>query len=240
MKKTFYALNVRALALTLCVALALSFAAGCGDKEPEQRKTFIEILHKNVLDQPGTRILLLTDDEKKALGPYEAHFTVLVDILDRDRAAQEPTNKLQRLANGVLRCNNGEACLKALDELDVALKETGAMLQAGVDKAKADKAALQQPEDLKIVFDQAFERLFASEELALEAHSYLVEISASARSINEFILANPDKVTYKGGNIMILDASIESKVQDMLNTQVEMANKLNDLQRRLNEILNKR
>jgi hypothetical protein len=147
----------RAAMLMLVLALPLS---ACGPSEPQQRQTFIDFLKARIVNIPGIRLPVPTDEERKSWGPYAAHYNVIVDgyhAIDRStRAALEEINSLNagvRLIGSligkrdeVVRVRNGAEGLPST-------------LKRQLEIAGAARAALPpQPDDLKPVYDAAYER----------------------------------------------------------------------------------
>ena len=214
--------------IALCLGM-LALLAACGDNEPEQRKAFIEILQKNVLDQKGGRVILLTADDKKRIGAYEEHFTVLTDAVQSedqlDMDAQ--INKVNQLTNELNRSNDAQKRGQILDEIDAAKAEVRAGIEKLAAGLNARKAALKQPEDLKAVYDQAWEKHFSKpSEIALRILDASDGFMKTVRDLNDFVLANPDKVQYQGADFLILDESVDGELAKLMEAQTIEFNKM--------------
>lgn len=205
----------------LCLGM-LALLAACGDNEPEQRKAFIDILQKNVLNQKGGRVILLTEDDKKRIGKYEEHFTVLTNAMQSedklDMDAQ--INRVNQLTNELNRSNDAQKRGQILDEIDAAKAEVLTGIEKMIAELNAKKVALKQPEDLKVVYDQAWEKHFGKpSEIALSILDASDGFMKTVRDLNDFVLANPDKVQYQGADILILDDSVEGELAKLMEAQ---------------------
>lgn len=146
------------LMIPMFLALALQLTA-CGDKEPDQRKAFIQFLQTTVLPG-GERIPTLTDDQKQQFGPYANDYQVLLTftqqythsvnasllpVLDVINQIRVPQDYLTRRAE--------------LQQSAGALNLLGPQIEGMKKQADNARAALKQPEDLKAVYDQAYDKL---------------------------------------------------------------------------------
>ena len=206
----------------LCLGM-LALLAACGDNEPEQRKAFIDIIQKNVLDQKGGRIILLTADDKKRIGKYEEHFTVLTDAVQSEGKLNMDAqiNKVNQLTNDLNRSNDAQKRGQILDEIDAAKADVRSDIETLVAELSTKKEALKQPEDLKAVYDQAWEKHFSKpSEIALRILDASDGFMKTVRDLNDFVLANPDKVQYQGSDILILDDSVEGDLARLMEAQM--------------------
>ena len=62
----------RVLAATVVTALV-----GCGDQAADQRKAFTAFLQTRIIDKPGIHVPQLSEDERKAFGPYVADYAII-------------------------------------------------------------------------------------------------------------------------------------------------------------------
>ena len=220
--------SARILARNVLVCLSLLvLLAACGDNEPEQRKAFIDILQKNVLDQKGGRVLLLTEDNRKALGPYAAQFDFFTDAVQASEKldVNDQVNKIQKLTNDLNRTDDAEKRREILDSIDAIKDEVRASVQKLVGDLNAQKAALKQPDDVKAVFDKAYDKhIGKSVEISMRIFDASDAFMKSVRDLNAYVIAHPGKVQYKGVNVMILDDSVEKEVNGLLDAQTKEFN----------------
>ena len=222
------------ISLLACLSLLL-FLTACGDSEPEQRKAFIEIIQKNILDQRGGRIMLLTEDNRKAIGPYAAHFDFLTDAVQASEKldVDDQINKVQKLTDDLSRTNDAQKRREILDSIDVAKNEVRSSIEKQVADLNTRKAALKQPDDLKAVFDKAYEKHIGKPvEVSMRIFDASDAFLKTVRDLNDYVLANPKKVKYEGVNVMILDASAEDAVSKLLEAQSQ---EFNTMQKALQE-----
>lgn len=221
------------LGLAVCALAASLLLAGCGDKEPEQRKAFIEVLQKNVVNGPKMGMRTMSDVEKKACGQYAEHFEVLPRIIQLSKQVGSLTNENQKRINSMQRESDPLKRKEKLDETAASLVAGREQLQKDIAEIDAAKAALKQPDDLKAVYDQAYGKLIAPANVTVEMLQILEELVQKAGDINDLVVANPDKLSYQGATVMIKDASLEKPVNDALKAQNACLVKLQEAAKKL-------
>jgi hypothetical protein len=139
--------------------MTLAFSLGGCSKEPAQRQAFIDFLQRRIIDKPGLHIPIMSDQDIANFGPYADQYRImngfhhrLNDSITQDlaRAIQIGSPRsLQELVNH--------------RELLPVLKQGMASMKIELDKAEAEAdaahKALQQPSDLKVTYDAAYDHM---------------------------------------------------------------------------------
>ena len=142
--------------LVLAAALPLMLAA-CGNQEPEQRAAFTQFLQTRIVDKPGVRVPQVTDEEKKSFGDYAAHYAVITDFNSGMDASVKPLPGIMQ--KGAVRSLNDIVTRRDdIKAVQASLNEMGEALLAQRAKADTAHAQLKQPDDLKAVYDKAYEK----------------------------------------------------------------------------------
>jgi hypothetical protein len=145
------------MTLTLRAAiLVLTVLTGCDD-EPAERRAFIDFLQVHIVSRPGVRLMLMKPETAKSFGRYASHYQLILDFnSDLEFSELERVGKLKNELGdlGDLAAHRSE--LKTLRE---AIPQMIATVDGKLATANAARAALQQPPDLKEVYDKAFDRL---------------------------------------------------------------------------------
>jgi hypothetical protein len=201
----------RLLSLTGLVFLVL-LTAGCDD-EPAQRKAFIDFLQTRIIDKPGLHVPHLTPEQAKSFGDYAKQYAIITDFNDGlDKSIAKPMTEA---------INRG--AVRSLDEVVtrhadfVAARDGIAQLRGTIDKqlAAADAAhvALKQPDDLKPVFDKAYER-----DVTIPAKAFadifpdLSQALTAIVDLGDFIAQHKDKVTINGPMIETSDPALRAQL----------------------------
>jgi hypothetical protein len=227
-------LGARAAALVLLAV----FMAGCND-EPSQRKAFIEFLQSRIIDKPGLHVPHLTPEEEKSFGDYAKQYAVITGFNDGlDRSVAMP---MQEAIN--------RGAIRSIDDVVtrhadfVAARDGIAQLRGAIDKqlaaADAAHAALKQPDDLKPVFDKAYER-----DVTIPAKAFadifpdLSQALSAIVDLGDFIEAHKDKVTINGTTFETSDPTLQPQLQALVTALIAKNEAIGAAQEHLRAVMN--
>jgi hypothetical protein len=191
--------------------------AGCND-EPAERKAFITFLQTRIIDKPGLHVPHLTPEEEKSFGDYAKQYAVITDF----------NGGLDKSVAGLMAEAINRGSIRSLDDVVtrhadfVAARDGIAQLRGAIDKqlaaADAAHAALKQPDDLKPVFDKAYER-----DVTIPAKAFadifpdLSQALTAVVDLGDFIEQHKDKVTINGPTIETTDRALQPQLQALLD-----------------------
>jgi DUF3053 family protein len=214
------------------------FVAGCDD-EPAERKAFIEFLQTRIVDKPGLHVPHLTPEETKSFGPYAQQYAIITDFNDGlDRSVAKP------MAEAIDR-----GAIRSLDEVVtrhadfIAARDGIAQLRAAIDKqfatADAAHAALKQPDDLKPIFDKAYERDVTIPAKAFEdIFPDLSQALTAIVDLGDFIEQHKDKVKIIGSQLQTSDEALRPQLTALVNALIAKSDAINKAQVHLRAIVN--
>lgn len=217
--------------IVLLLGLSLS---GCFDTEPKEREAFKNFLQTRIIDKPGLHVPTLTADEGKTLGRYKEHYEIITRF--HGQMNDQVSKPLQEVFQaGAIRSMSDLMENKA--NL-TKIRETMKQLRATLDKAQADaesgRSRLAQPDDLRAVYAQAFERNVTRPADTFRAIFPSVDsIFDSSLQIVAFLEKYQGKWTMSGNTIEFKDpqllsqfnklaAELVSKSRDALESQQKM------------------
>ncbi|XBS69743.1 DUF3053 domain-containing protein [Acerihabitans sp. KWT182] len=219
-----------ALMIPVLLLLAMQITA-CGDKEPDQRKAFIQFLQTTVLPG-GERLPGLSDDQKRQFGPYTNDYQVLLtftqqytqsvntnllpvlDLISQIRVPQDYLTRRQDV-------QQSSAALNSLAPQIAQLKK----------QADDARAALKQPADLKTVYDQAYDkRVTQPVQKAAQVIAAASTLSSTLAQVGEFLNTQGAQVAYGPNSVSFptrlpatqyneLMKSLESQYQQLVQAQ---------------------
>ena len=231
-------LSRRGFALAGVVLLALS-AAGCGDNEPEQRKAFIAFLQTRIVDKPGVHVPKLTDDEVTAFGPYAAQFNVISNFANNPE--MESVGKQMQQATQSVSISTIQALVDNRATLRSVKEGLGKMtvaMNSALANTIKERDSLKQPDDLKPVYDKAFEKdVLAPVRGFNETVPLVVGIAEAGLKLADYIDANRSKVTIQGRSVGGKDPKTAQEVDNLVKNLGAQAPKFQDAQRRLRVVL---
>ncbi len=222
--------------LILAAALPLVLAA-CGNKEPEQRAAFTQFLQTRIVDKPGVRVPQLTEEEKKSFGDYAAQYAVITDFNAGMDASVKPLagimqkGSMRSLNDIVTRRDDLKAVQASLNDMGAALKEQQA-------KADAARAQLKQPEDLKAVYDKAYEKT-----VSLPADTFrdvLPQLNAtfdSSLKIADYVAAHAAQIDISGPIVKVQDPAVQAELNKLLQDLNAQAKNVQQAQTRMQAVM---
>lgn len=219
----------------LLLALVL---AGCND-EQAQRKAFIDFLRTRIIDKPGLHVPHLTPEEAKSFGDYAKQYATITDFNDGlDSSVAKPM--AEAINRGAVH-SLADVMTRHADF--VAARDGFAKLREALDQqlatADAAHAALKQPDDLKPVFDDAYQR-----DVTLPAQAFadiFPDLSAALGSIVElgdFLAQHKDKITINGSLIQTSDPALQPQLQTMITALAAKNEAIGKAQQRLRTVMN--
>ncbi|WP_088139446.1 DUF3053 domain-containing protein [Achromobacter xylosoxidans] len=222
--------------LVLAAALPLMLAA-CGNKEPEQRAAFTQFLQTRIVDKPGVRVPQLTDEEKKSFGDYAAQYAVITDFNAGMDASVKPLSGIMQ--KGSMRSLNDIVTRRDdLKTVQASLNEMGAALKEQQARADAARAQLKQPEDLKAVYDKAYEKT-----VSLPADTFrdvLPQLNAtfdSSLKIADYVAAHAAQIDISGPVVKVQDPAVQAELNQLLQDLNAQAKNVQQAQTRMQAVM---
>lgn len=224
-------------ALSLLVAFGFALVA-CGNKEADQRKAFTTFLQTRVLDKPGIRVPTPSAEEKASFGDYAQHYAVITDFNEgMNKSVGQPMTQL--MAKGGLRSIGDLASrrddIKAAKDALVGLRTALDQQTANADAAHAQ---LKQPDDLKQVYDKAYDKTVTLPSTTFkEVFPALDTVFDSALTIGTYIEQNKSKIQISGGTISVTDPAVQAELNKMLQRLNSQSTAINAAQQKLQTVV---
>jgi hypothetical protein len=229
-----------AVAVAALFILAFNLAA-CGDNEAAERKAFIEFLQTRIIDKPGVHVPTLTPDLESKLGRYAKHYGVInVFNSDMNQALSGAPQMISRAATALRSTSMTDIVNKREDiaKIPGLIANLRADLGQKLAAAEAAKANLSQPEDLKVVFEAAFERDVRSPALSFQKELPLAESAIqSILKLVDFVIAHRDRISVQGSMLSTDDPKIRSDLNALLEDVNKKSQLSQDAQNRMNKLV---
>lgn len=220
------------------LALALPFAlAACGDKEPEQRAAFSQFLQTRIIDKPGVHVPKPNAQETESFGPYSKDYAVITDFNGAMDASVKPLGNL--LQKGAVR-SLGDVTARRddLKAVQSGLTDMGAQLKEQKAKADAAHAALKQPEDLKAVYDKAYERTVSvPADTFMEVLPQINGTLDSSLKVADYVDAHKDQIEINGAIVKVNDAKVQAELNALLQDLNTQARTVQQAQGQLQKVM---
>jgi hypothetical protein len=228
----------RRLFAIVVIGLLTTIVAACDD-EPAQRKAFIAFLQTRIIDKPGLHVPHLTVDEEKSFGDYAKQYAIITDFNDGlDKSVAKPMTEainrgaVRSLEDVVTRHADFTAARDGIAQLRQAIEKQLAA-------ADAAHAALKQPDDLKPVFDKAYER-----DVTIPAKAFsdifpdLSQALTAIVDLGDFLAQHKDKVTINGPMLQTSDPALQPQLQALVNALTAKNEAIQKAQQHLRGVMN--
>lgn len=204
----------------LLAAVIPFMLTACGDSEPDQRAAFKQFLQTRILDKPGVHVPKPSAEETKAFGDYTSHYSVITDFNGKMDASVKPLGELTQKIS-VRSLNDVIEHRDDFKAAQTGLSEMGQNLKQYKEEADAAKAQLKQPEDLRPVYDQAYERTVSKPaDTFLALLPQIDTAMAGIEDVGNYVEAHKAQIEIKGAQISVQDP----KVLEALNTRLKSLN----------------
>ncbi|MBD8121143.1 DUF3053 domain-containing protein [Pseudomonas lutea] len=220
----------------LALALPLLLTA-CGNSEPDQRAAFKQFLQTRIIDKPGVHVPKLTPDESKAFGDYASHYAVIADFNSGMDASVKPLGGLvqkgafRSLGDVIERRDDLKAVQSGLNDMVTQLKQQLA-------KADTAHAQLKQPDDLKPVYDSAYDRT-----VSVPANTFLTVLPQvnstldTGLKVADYVEAHKSQIEINGAVVQVKDAKVQAELNGLLQELNAKARQVQDAQTRLQSVM---
>jgi len=212
--------------------------AGCGDKEPEQRKAFIDYLQNTVM-RSGAKIPTLSEDQKQKFGNYAGDYAILVAFSQQLNKSVDAS--LTPAIDQVSQIRTAQDYIGKRDGLQQsigALNLLGQQIQTAKSQADSARAALKQPDELKAVYNQAYDKIVTA-----PANALMPTIPAAAGFIQElvqvgdFLQAQVNEVSFNNGGGLFRNQQQVAQYNAMMTNLAAKQQDLQNAQKTLNEVV---
>lgn len=229
---------LRNAARTACLVLLVASTAGCDDKA-SQRKAFVEYLQTRIIDKPGLHVPHPTADETKSFGPYAQSYQIILDFNDGlSRSVAEPMQAAMR-----------RGAMHSLDDVVnrradfVAVRDGMNQLHDALNKALATAdsahAALKQPDDLKAVFDKAYDRTVTIPAKAFEEiFPAMDQALGNILALSDFLGQHRGEVTLRGSTVEVSDPGLRPQLQKLLDAINQSQEAVSRAQQKMQNVAN--
>jgi len=222
----------------VAILLLTVFVAGCND-EPAQRKAFITFLQTRIIDKPGLHVPHLTQEETTTFGDYAKQYAVITDFNDGlDKSIAQPMAEainrgaIRSIDDVVTRHTDFIAARDGISKLHDAI-------QRQLAAADTAHAALKQPDDLKAVYDKAYDR-----DVTIPAKAFddifpdLSQALTAIIDLGDFIEKHKDKVSIVGNQLQTTDPALRPQLQAMIDALMAKSDAINKAQEHLRLVMN--
>ncbi|QEN89787.1 DUF3053 domain-containing protein [Labrys sp. KNU-23] len=208
---------LRKAPLWLSIGLAL-FLAACFSKEPEQRKAYIEFLQSRIIDNKDeTTFPAMTSRQEEAFGPYVDSFKIMATFFD---GMNERTGVGRNATKSPMSLPGAPELIAdptLLDKFSASFLQRARETKILVDTADTAKARLQLPDDLKAVYDKAYDRTVSKRGRDwANLEPQWTGVTDQMKKLVAFVRQNQSKIQVQGSGLLTDDPAILAQMQGIL------------------------
>ena len=206
--------RIGAIGLALVVVLFLVLPWSCSGDEPEERRAFAAFLAEKVLSAKGAALPELAGKEKRAVGRYAEHYTLLQSF-QKDLAKETEKNAKELLA---LTAFENLAALagaeKSLRKAAREAEEISKLVTSLMAKADNKKDALSLPEDIASAYNAAYDKIVSRPGAASSAMFASVRATfAAILDLLDFVASRSRDMEIDGKNINLKNIGLKKDLQ---------------------------
>lgn len=229
----------RTFLMPLMLLMMIFAVSGCGDKEPAQRKAFMDFLQSRILDKQVLAVPQLSEAEKKQFGDYSKDYAIITGF--HHQMNTELDSSLVPVFAGM----NGVNSVNALVEQRDDLKKMADSSQNWKEKiitlrtqADTQHAALKQPDDLKKIYDQAYEKTVVKpSEITEQVFDLLPQVLNLIVAKADFIKSQGKDVTITGNRLQFSNQKQLDKYNAIQQQLVPLNAQLMQLSRQMQQMV---
>lgn len=191
------------------IALFLVFQlTGCGDKEADQRKAFIDFL-QNTVSRSGQHLPSLSEDQKQKFGNYVSDYAILYGFSQQvNRAVDSGLKPVVDELSAIRAPQDYMTRREALRQASGSLGVLSQQIQTARSQADSSKAALKQPQELKTVYDNVYTKVVT------EPASLLAPVLPALQTLSQDALQAGDYLQQQGANVSFNGGGVQFPTQE--------------------------
>lgn len=196
--------------LLLATALMVFQLTGCGDKEGEQRKAFIDFLQNTVM-RSGEHLPSLSENQKQSFGNYVSDYAIIYGFSQQiNKAVDEGMRPVVDELSAIRVPQDYLTRRDALRQASGALSVLTQQIQSAKMQADTSKAALKQPDDLKKVYDQAYGKVVT------QPANLLIPLLPKLQTLSQDVLQTGDYLQSQGAHVTFENNGVQFPGQDQV------------------------
>lgn len=201
----------------LAALLMVVSLSGCFDKEGDQRKAFIDFLQNTVM-RSGEQLPTLTADQKKQFGPFVSDYAVLYGYSQQvNQAMDAGIRPVVDSVNSIRVPQDYMTQREALRQANGSLGVLSQQLQNAKMQADNSRSTLKLADDLKPVFDKAYEKVVTGPANALQPLIPAAQVfTQQLEQVGDFISQQGTQVSFVSNGIQFPTSQQASQYNSLI------------------------
>lgn len=181
---------------------------GCGDKDADQRKAFIDFLQNTVM-RSGEHLPTLSEDQKQKFGPYVSDYAIIYGFSQQVNKAVD--TGLRPVVDELSAIRTPQDYIIRRDSLRQASGALGILrqqIQADKTQADSSKSALKQPEELKTIYDNIYSKVVT------QPANSLATLLPALQTLSQDVIQAGDFLQQQGEHVSFNNGAIQFPSQE--------------------------
>ena len=192
----------------LATALLVFQLTGCGDKEGEQRKAFIDFLQNTVM-RSGEHLPSLSENQKQSFGNYAGDYAIIYGFSQQiNKAVDDGMRPVVDELSAIRVPQDYLTRRDSLRQASGALSVLTQQIQSAKMQADTSKAALKQPDDLKKVYDNVYGKVVT------QPANVLIPLLPKLQALSQDVLQTGDYLQSQGTRVTFENNGVQFPTQD--------------------------
>ena len=219
-------------AILIAGALIVLQLTACGDKEGEQRKAFIDFLQNTVM-RSGEHLPSLSENQKQSFGNFASDYAILYGFSQQvNKAVDQGMRPVVDELSAIRVPQDYLSRRDSLRQANSALVIVTQQIESAKMQADSSKAALKQSDDLKKVYDTAYNKVVtvpANQLIPLLPQ--LQALSQAAVQTGDYLQTQGTRVSFNDGGVQFPTQEQASQYNALMSTLSANAQALSQAQR---------
>lgn len=205
--------------IMLAGALIVLQLTACGDKEGEQRKAFIDFLQNTVM-RSGEHLPSLSENQKQSFGKFASDYAIMYGFSQQaNKAVEQGMRPVVDELSAIRVPQDYLTRRDSLRQANSALVIVTQQIESAKMQADSSKAALKQSDDLKKVYDTAYNKVVtvpANQLIPLLPK--LQALSQGAVQAGDFLQTQGTRVSFNDGGVQFPTQDQASQYNALMST----------------------
>lgn len=212
----------RSLLIIIIMLVTGLHLSGCSDPEPRQREAFIVFLQTEIINKSRVNLPPLTPQKQEEIGSYLQYYQLLTSFNQQLKIVFTPLEQSIRAIQPMETVSQLIDQQQQINDVLTNIKTTQQAMDKIVSSSKVAYDALELPEEVKKVFDEAFNKVVINEiEMAKQALPLMTNVYTSMQQLIDFVKS-------KGNTLSINNASIQFSTPEDLDTFNQLYKSMQD------------
>lgn len=212
----------RSLLIIIIMLVTGLHLSGCSDPEPRQREAFIVFLQTEIINKSRVNLPPLTPQKQEEIGSYLQYYQLLTNFNQQLKIVFTPLEQSIRAIQPMETVSQLIDQQQQINDVLTNIKTAQQAMDKIISSSKAAYDALELPEEVKKVFDEAFNKVVINEiEMAKQALPLMTNVYTSMQQLIDFVKS-------KGNTLSINNASIQFSTPEDLDTFNQLYKSMQD------------